>query len=133
MKIEYDKSDKSIQIKDGLKTPYFVLKVLMVLNLANALIRLLGQDRMDYGVMEYFWIAIGIGSLIALYFFLFKISTAEKIPVDKIKSLREKSILGRKRYTFELTNGKQRHLGNFKSEFELAKLRGLVQSAGIQY
>jgi len=133
VKITYDKSDNSIQIKDGLKKTYLVLKFLMLLNLANALIRLIGQDRMDYGVIEYFWIAIGIVSLLVLYYFVFKLSTAEEIPVDNIKSLNEKSVWGRKRFSFELTNGKQRHLGGFKNEFELAKLRELIKTAGIRY
>lgn len=133
MKIEYHQSDRSIQIKDGLKRTYFILKLLLILNLTNASIRLFGQDRIDYGVIEYFWIGIGIVSLIALYYFLFKMSTAEKIPIDDIKSLKEKSVFGRKRFSFELTNGKKRHLGNFKSEVEIAKLRELVEIAGIQY
>jgi hypothetical protein len=131
MKVEYDTLNKSIQIKDGLKQTYFILKVLMILNLGNALIRLTGQD--TYGVIEYIWIVIGIASLVVLYFFIFKISTAEKIPIDTIKSLKEKSVLGRRRFSFELTDGKKRHLGNFKSEHELAKLRELVQIAGIHH
>ena len=93
----------------------------------------MGQDHMDYGVIEYFWIAIGIVSLLVLYYFVFKLSTAEEIPVDNIKSLNEKSVWGRKRFSFELTNGKKRHLGGFKNEFELAKLRELVETAGIRY
>ena len=93
----------------------------------------MGQDHMDYGVIEYFWIAIGIVSLLVLYYFVFKLSTAEEIPVDNIKSLNEKSVWGRKRFSFELTNGKKRHLGGFKNECELAKLRELVETAGIRY
>ena len=110
-----------------------MLKLLLLLNLANALIRLIGQERVDYGVIEYFWIAIGIVSLLVLYYFFFKLSTAEKIPVDEIKSLKEKSVWGSRRFSFELTNGKHRHLGSFKNEMELAKLRELVETAGIHY
>ena len=110
-----------------------MLKILLILNLTNASIRLIGQDRLDYGVVEYFWIAIGLISLLALYYFLFKLSTSEKISVGDIKSLKEKSVLGRKRFSLELTNGKQRHLGNFKNEFELAKFKELVEIAGIKY
>ena len=72
MKITYDKSDQSIQIKDGLKPTYFILKVLMFLNLANALIRLMGQAASDYGVIEYIWISIGIASLMALFYLFLK-------------------------------------------------------------
>lgn len=108
MKIKYNDSENTIEIKDGLKNQYLILKILMILNLANALIRLIGQNKTEYGIIEYFWIAIGIVSLIALYFFLFKNSTAEKIKVGEIKRLNEKSVFGRKRFSLELDNGKKR-------------------------
>jgi len=92
-----------------------MLKILLILNLTNASIRLIGQDRLDYGVVAYFWIEIGVISLLALYYFLFKISTSEKLSVEKIKSLKEKSVLRRKRFPLVPTNGKHRHLGNFNS------------------
>jgi hypothetical protein len=133
MKIEYDKSAKAIHIKDGLKKVYLILKIMLMLNIANALIRLIGQDRMDSGTLEYVWMAIGCISLIALYFFLFKLSTSERIPVDNIKSLKKKSILERQSFSFELTNGKRRHLGNFKNEAELAEFKDLLETAGIRY
>ena len=110
-----------------------MLRILLILNIANALIRLIGQDKIDYGVIEYFWIAIGSISLIAFYFFLFRISTAEKIPLGDIKSLKEKSVFGRRRFSFVLSNGKQRHLGSFKSELELAKFMELIETTGIKY
>jgi hypothetical protein len=105
----------------------------MFLNLANALIRLIVQPVGDYGVIEYIWISIGIASLMALFYLFFKISTAEKIPVDTVKCLKEKSFFGRKRYTFELKNGKRRHLGKFKNPYEFAAFRELLKTAGIPF
>ncbi|WP_179351098.1 hypothetical protein [Winogradskyella vidalii] len=131
MKIKYNDSENTIEIKDGLKNQYLILKILMILNLANALIRLIGQNKTEYGIIEYFWIAIGIVSLIALYFFLFKNSTAEKIKVGEIKRLNEKPVFGRKRFSLELDNGKKRILGNFKNEFELVEMRELFARVGI--
>ncbi|AUC80814.1 hypothetical protein [Lacinutrix sp. Bg11-31] len=131
MKIEYNESENTIEIKDGLKNQYLILKILMILNLANALTRLIGQNKTGYGIIEYFWIAIGIVSIIALYFFLFKNSTAEKIKIGEIKRLNEKSVFGRKRFSLELDNGKKRILGNFKNEFELVEMRELFTRVGI--
>jgi hypothetical protein len=131
MKIKYNDSENTIEIKDGLKTQYLLLKILILLNLANALIRLVRQNKTEYGLIEYFWMAIGIVSLIALYFFLFKNSTAEKIKVEDIKRLNEKSVFGRKRFSLKLTNGKNRILGNFKNEFELVEMRELFARVGI--
>jgi hypothetical protein len=131
MKIKYNDSENTIEIKDGLKSQYLVLKILMVLNLANAIIRLFGQNITEYGIQEYFWIAIGIISLIILYLFLFKKSTAEKIKVEEIKLLKEKTVFGRKRFSLELDNGKNRILGNFKNESELFEIRELFIRIGI--
>ena len=131
MKIKYNESENTIEIKDGLKNQYLILKILMLLNLASALIRLIGQNKTEYGIIEYFWIAIGVISLIALYFFLFKLSTAEKFKVGEIKRLNEKSVFGRKRFSLELDNGKNRILGNFKNEFELVEVRELFARVGI--
>ena len=132
MKIKYNESDKTIEIKDGIKTQYLILKILMVLNLANALIRLIGKSSTEYGVIEYFWIGLGIISLIILYYFLFKNSTADKIKVREINELSEKTVFGRKRISLELKNGKKRILGNFTSEFELVKVRELLTNLGIE-
>ena len=131
MKIKYNESENIIEIKDGLHNQYLILKILMILNLANALIRLIGQNNTEFGVIEYFWIGIGIISFIALYFFLFKKSAAEKINVVEINRLKEKSIFGRKTFTLELKNGKNRDLGNFNNQFELVKAQELFSKIGI--
>jgi len=132
MKVTYNESEKSIEIKDGLKNTYLILKLLMILNLVNALIRLIGRHKTEYGIIEYFWIAIGIVSLLVLYFFLFKKSAAQKIDVQKIDRLKEKAVLGKKRYSLLLKNGKERDLGNFKSGIELTEVRELFTSVGIE-
>lgn len=132
MKINYNEKEKSIEIKDDLKSNFLLMKFLIVLNLLNAILRLINLGETGFGSMEILWLIIGLGSLILLYFFLFKKSTSGKIKLDRIKKLREKSIFGRKRYSLELVNGKQRDLHNFKDEYEIAKLKGILKDLGIK-
>ncbi|MDM9631492.1 hypothetical protein [Robiginitalea aurantiaca] len=133
MKIIFDELENSIEIKDGLKNQYLILKILMLLNLANATIRIFGKETDEYGFIEYIWIGLGVISLAVLVMFLFKVSTAEKISIGEISRLEEKTIFGKKRFALVLKNGKKRNLGNFKDQFELAQARELFTKAGIAY
>ena len=131
MKIKYNQSENTIEIKDGLKNQYLILIILMLLNLANAIIRLVGKNYTEFGFIEYFWIILGMVSLLVLYFFLFKNSTAEKISAKEINKLKEKTVFGSKRFSLELNNGKNRNLGNFKNEYESVEVRELFANLGI--
>ena len=131
MKIKYNETEKTIEINDGLKNQYLILKILMILNLTNALIRIFGKNTTEYGFIEYFWIGLGLISLIVLFMFIFKMSTADKISIREIKRLEEKNVFGQKRFALKLKNGKKRNLGNFKDQFELVKARELFTEIGI--
>ncbi len=131
MKIEFNESENTIEIKDGLKNQYLIFKILMILNLANAIIRIFGKQTTEYDFIEFFWIGIGIISLIVLFMFLFKMTTAEKISIGEITRLEEKTVFGKKSFSLKLKNGKKRNLGNFKDQFELAKARELFTEIGI--
>ena len=131
MKIEFNESDNSIEIKDGLKNQYLILKILMILNLANVIIRIFGKQTTEYGFIEYLWVGLGIISLVVLFKFIFRISTAEKILIGEISELEEKTIFGKIGFSLKLKNGKKRNLGNFKDQFELAKARELFTEIGI--
>ncbi|WP_322548955.1 hypothetical protein [Flavobacterium psychraquaticum] len=130
MKINYNKTENSIEIKDELKNHYFMLMVVMILNLINAIIRLTKFTKSEFGIEEFFWLAIGIISLISLYLYFFKRSTAEKIKVDEIKKLTEKNVFGNKRFSLDLKNGKRRILGSF-NENEIIELRLLLTDIGV--
>lgn len=132
MKIELNESENSIEIKDGLKNEYLIFKILMILNLANAVIRIYGKQTTEYGFIEYIWIGFGIISLVVLFMFLFKMSTAENIPVEQIGRLEEKTVFGKKRFTLKLKNGKKRNLGNFKTQYDLIKTREIFKTIGIE-
>ena len=130
MKIELNESEKAIEIKDELKNQYLLLKILMILNLANAIVRIFGKKTTEYGFFEYIWIGMGVISLVILIVFLFKMSTAEKISIEEISRLEEKIVFGKKRFALKLKNGKKRNLGNFKDPFDMAKARELFNKIG---
>ncbi|SEB06072.1 hypothetical protein SAMN05443667_11836 [Flavobacterium gillisiae] len=130
MNINYNESNKSIEIKDGLKNYVFLLNFLMVLNLLNAILNL-SDIKASFGFMKIIWLVLGVVSIVILYNSIFKKSTREKIPIDKIKGLNQRIFLGRKKYFIELKNGKTRDLLEVKSESEFTKLRTMFTKNGI--
>ena len=133
MKVSYDESDNSIEINDNLKTQYWFLKALMILNLINAILRLGMIDVGNYSFFEYLWIPIGLISLVYIYVYFFKKSTVKKIPLSDIEYMQEKSLLGRKIIALKLTNGKTRDLGQFKNAFELVKTKEILSKKNILF
>lgn len=131
MKINYNEIDKSIEIKDGLKSHFFIMKMLMILTLLNVILNLYDVNKNELGFIEIIWFILGIISLVSLYFFIIKKSTLEKIPIEKIKRLNEKSIFGRKRFSIELSDGKKRDLTEMKSQAEFNELKKLFSEIGI--
>ena len=120
MKVSYNETSQSIEIRDGLKKQYLLLKFLMILNLVNAIMRLVNKEVTAYEFLEYTWVFVGFISLVALFMFIFRLSALENIPIDEIISVEDKTYFGKRRFAFVLKNGKKRNLGSFKSEQELA-------------
>tara|TARA_R110002020_G_scaffold324173_1_gene539935 strand:- start:223 stop:624 length:402 start_codon:yes stop_codon:yes gene_type:complete len=131
MKIKYNETDKSIEIKDGMKTHYFVMKLLMSLNLLNAILNLCDVNKTGFGFIEIVWLILGIASIIILFLFVYKKSTSEKIPVDKIERIKEKSIFGRRRFSIQLKDGKNRDLNEIKTPSEFNELKKMFSEIGI--
>jgi hypothetical protein len=131
MKINYNETDKSLEIKDGLKYYYLIIKIVIVLNLINAIIRITKLNKSQFGIEEYLWSATGVISVVALCFHFFKESAAEKIKIDDIKQLNEKIVYGNKRFSLELKNGKRRSLAYLKDQNEIAKIRVFLTKFGV--
>jgi hypothetical protein len=130
MNINYNKSNKSIEIKDALKNHLFLINLLMVLNLVNSILNLSDLNT-NFGLMKIIWLVLGTVSIVILYNSIFKKSGIEKIPIDQIKGLNQRVFLGRKKYFIELKNGKTRDLLEVKSESEFTKLRTMFTKNGI--
>mgnify|MGYP000212246282 CR=1 FL=1 len=125
MNIQYNLQIASFEIKDDLASYYFVMKLLLVLNLINAVLNIWNTRKEGFSVIMIIWIVVFVLSVVTLYLFMFKRTTATVVSVANIERLQEKSFLGRKRLSFVLTNGKSRHLIGLKSpsDINLVKLR----------
>ncbi|MEC7784310.1 MAG: hypothetical protein VYB38_12920 [Bacteroidota bacterium] len=131
MTINYNQTDKSIEITDGIKTYSVLMKLSMSLTLLNAILNLYDVYKTGLGFIEIAWIILGIASILILFRLFYKKSTLEKIPVDKIERLKEKSVFGRRRFTIQLKNGKNRDLNEIKTQSEFNKLKKMFSAIGI--
>ena len=131
MDINYNQKDKTIDIKDGLKSQYFMIKALMILNLVNAILNVSYISEDGIGLMQIIWLILGIVSIIVLYFYFFKKSSQEKIEIKTIDRLTEKMVFGSKRLSLKLTNGKSRDLAYLKTSEEIIKVKKMLSKIGI--
>ena len=132
MDIKFNEADKALEIKDGLRNNVFLIKFLMILNLANSILNLSDIKSSNFGFTKIIWTVLGAISIIILYKFIVKKSSLEKIPIDQIKGLNERIFMGKKKYFLELKNGKKRDLLEVKSETEFKELRRMFTKIGIQ-
>lgn len=132
MKITYNETEKCVEIKDGLKNHFLLMKVLMILNLANSILNLSDVYFNNFKFINLVWAILGAISILLLYKFIVKKTSAEKVPVDQIKGLDERIFMGRKKYFLELKNGKKRDLLEVKSDSEFKDLKKMFKKIGIQ-
>lgn len=130
MNINYNESNKSIEIKDGLKNHLFLINFLMVLNLLNAILNL-SDTKAPFGFMKIIWLLLATVSILILYDSIFKKSTKEKIPVDQVKGLNQRIFFGKTKYFIALKNGKTRDLVDVRSATEFTKLQLMFTENGI--
>ncbi|MBE0390577.1 hypothetical protein [Flavobacterium sp. PL002] len=131
MNINYNEVDKTIEIKDGLKSHLFLMKLLMIVTLTNSVLNLYDLNTENFGFVTILWLVLGIVSIIFLYQFIVKRSGSEKIPIDQIKGLNERVFSGRKKYFIALKNGKTRDLLAVKSESDRKQLDKMFKKNGI--
>ena len=131
MTINYNQTDKSIEITDGIKTYSVLMKLSMSLTLLNAILNLYDVYKTGLGFTEIVWIILGIASILILFRLVYKKSTLEKIPVDKIERIKEKSVFGRRRFTIQLKDGKSRELNEIKTQSEFNELKKMFSAIGI--
>lgn len=133
MKIKFNDIEKSIEIKDGLKTQYLILKMMMMITLLNSILFLFFvMDKKESEWLRFTWVIIGLACLIMLIYLVMKKSTSEKLNLSQINSLTEKQIFGRKRFSLKLKNGKMRDLIEMKNELDIKETKELFQNIGIQ-
>jgi hypothetical protein len=133
MKIKFNDIEKSIEIKDGLKTQYLMIKMMMIITLLNSILfPVFVLDKKESEWLRFTWVILGLTCLIMLIYLVMKKSTSEKLNLSQINSLTEKQIFGRKRFSLKLKNGKMRDLIEMKNELDIKETKELFQNIGIE-
>ena len=133
MKIKFNDIEKSIEIKDGLKTQYLMIKMMMIITLLNSILfPVFVLDKKESEWLRFTWVISGLTCLIMLIYLVMKKSTSEKLNLSQINSLTEKQIFGRKRFSLKLKNGKMRDLIEIKNELDIKETKELFQNIGIE-
>ena len=133
MKIKFNEKEKSIEIKDGLKTQYLLIKMTLIFTLINSILfPVFVLDKQQLKWMGFIWIILGLVSMIMLIYQIMKKSTSEKLNLSEISSLTEKQVFGRKRLSLKLKNGKLRDLMEMKNESDIKETKELFKNIGIE-
>ncbi len=133
MKITFNEKEKSIEIKDGLKFQYFLLKIMLTFTIINSIlfpVFVLEKTHLEW--MGFIWIIVGLASLSILIYTMLKKSTSEKLKLSEITSLTEKQFFGRIRLSLQLKNGKLRDLMELKKESDISEMKELLKNIGIK-
>ena len=133
MRIIFNEKEKSIEIKDGLKTQYLLIKIILIFTLINSILfPLFVLEKKQLEWMGFIWIILGLASMIMLIYQIMKKSTSEKLNLSEISSLTETQIFGRKRFSLKLKNGKLRDLMEMKKESDIIETKELFKNIGIE-
>ncbi|WP_026708370.1 hypothetical protein [Flavobacterium frigidarium] len=132
MNITYNEQDKTINVKDGLKSHLFLMKFLMIVTLINSVVNVYDLNSMNFTYVSALWIVLGIVAALFLYNFTVKKSGLEKIPGYQIQGLGERVFSGRKKYFIVLEKGKTRDLLDVKTEADRKKVEQIFKKNGIK-
>ena len=120
MKYSFSESSEEIILNDKWGFNLFMLKTIMLLNIISSILNIYSYDSTGDPFIYYFWLLIGIVSVLLFFQFLFKISGTKELAISEIKHLKVNSIFGRDRLSLKLKNGKNRHLVTKNDSTEVA-------------
>ncbi len=133
MKITFNEEEKSIEIKDGLKFQFLLLKIMLIFTIINSILfPVFVLEKIQLEWMGFIWIIVGLASLGIIIYTILKKSTSEKLKLSEIKSLTEKQVFGKKRFSLQLKNGKFRDLMELKKETDISEIKELLKNIGIK-
>ena len=125
MDIKYNQTTASIEIKDGLKNHFFIVKLLLIITFINAVLNL-SNAQVAFGFMKIIWLFIGMVAAFGLRNYFFKKTGTDKIPVVQIEGIEERVSFSKKIYFVQLKNGKTRDLLEVKSESQFKEVKKLL-------
>ena len=132
MKINYNESENTIEIKDGLKNQYLVIYLCLIFTFVNSVIQTLILDKNQMEWTAFIWIILGLLSVALLTYQILIKTASEKLNVSEISSLVEKDVFGRKRISLKLKNGKLRDLMEMKKQSDITQTKELFKNIGIK-
>ena len=91
MKIKFNENEKTIEIKDGLKQQYFLMKMALIFTLINSVLFplfVLNEKQLKW--MGFIWIILGITSTGILIYHRLKKTASDKLDLSDISMLTEK-------------------------------------------
>ncbi|WP_158730381.1 MULTISPECIES: hypothetical protein [unclassified Flavobacterium] len=124
MKFKYNEASASLEIKDGLKNHFLIVRLLLIVTFVNVLLNL-SNAQVEFGLMKLIWLLIGMAAAVGLRHYFMKKTGADTILFDQIAGIKEREVKGIKKYFLELKNGKIRDLIELQSEAEYKELQTL--------
>ena len=122
MQIEYNKQQETFIIQDGLKLQYLLIKIMMAVLLANAIIMIVTASKTGFSTLDYLWAVFGVVAVFTLHNLIFKKSTANQLSVKEIDHLKVRGIRDKSHFSLVLKNGKVRNLAVFSDQKEQQQL-----------
>ncbi|TWI01273.1 hypothetical protein IQ05_00849 [Flavobacterium tiangeerense] len=125
MKFKYNEVTASLEIKDGLKSHFLIVRLLLIVTFVNAILNL-SNAQVAFGFMKLIWLVLGMVSAIGLYLYYFKKTATENIPLNQIIGVEERVSFGRKKYFLTLKNGKTRDLLEVNSASDCKQINTIL-------
>ncbi|MBC5862065.1 hypothetical protein [Flavobacterium turcicum] len=125
MKFKYNEATASLEIKDGLKSHFLIVRLLLIVTFVNVILNL-SNSQVEFGLMKLIWLLIGMAVAVGLRQYFIKKTGSNIIPLEQIVSVQDKSTSVRKKYALILKNGKRRDLIELQSEAEYKELQTLL-------
>ena len=132
MNITFNESENFVEIKDKLNYSQPILMVLLSIQFVFRIPVILQKNITDYEFTDYLFLIVGTIFITAIFFQIFKKSTAQKIKLEDINSFNEKPFFFAKRVFLKLDNGRTRDLGIFREDHkDLIQIRDLFDELEI--
>lgn len=111
MQIEYNSRDKTITIDDSIRQNFLLIYVLLILNLGNSILHTVSDILANQmGNWTLIWIALGLISILLLWFFITKRTIKNHYYTDSILHVECKITGNRHRYRMVLHDRRIREL-----------------------
>ncbi|MCG8857878.1 hypothetical protein [Tenacibaculum finnmarkense] len=132
MQLAFNKETQQISIKDDVPTHSWLIIVLMLVNVLNMSVQLFYISFDKNEMLFIFMALLGLGSLVAVLFYLLKKSWKKTYKLTEIEGLEIKENSGIERIALKLKNGKTRSFSKLKNQTELKSLKKTLTAIGIK-